>query len=404
MYVIGYDIIKIIDRYCSWRSGRMMYVRYQNNMEYNRNTSKKESFILDSKPDHFHLSQLPSIIVDWIEKHGFDFITICDQEGRIIYASSSIEKVLGYHSEDIIGSEVVEYFSPNDQDTFLKQFEADADYRQEFSIQVRNAIGKYIWLDAAITSIFIKDKKKQLFITLSKDITDKKEAEEMLIRSEKMSVAGQLAAGVVHEIRNPLTSLKGFVDLLQAGIDRKDEYYKIMIDEIEKIETISSELLFISKPLTDKRSDQLVKGMLEDVITLLNTQAKTYNIKLDLQIDDDFIVYCDRTQMKQVFINLIKNAIEEMADGGVIIISVSEKQQKCSVAIIDQGPGIPDHLIHKIKEPFFTTKKEGTGLGLMITSKIVENHHGEFNIRKNLDKGSTFEIILPLVTKDISYT
>lgn len=382
---------------------RTMRMGLHNGAKLNLTKADKEIFVLDYPPKQFMLSSLPSPIVDWIEDHGFDFITVSDRQGKIIYISSSIEKVLGYHTEELVGEEVLSYFSPNDRDDFLTIFDPKATYRQRFSLHIRNAIGKYIWVDAVISTIVIKDKEDYFFIALSKDITDKKEAEEMLIRSEKMSVAGQLAAGVAHEIRNPLTSLKGFVDLLQAGMDRKDEYYKIMVEEIDKIESISSELLFISKPLTDNRSDQLVYDMLEDVLTLMNTQAKTYNIQLNLQIEENLTVYCDRSQMKQVFINLIKNAIEEMKDGGVITINVRSNRNRCVIAVIDEGPGIPEHLIHKVKEPFFTTKKEGTGLGLMITNKIINNHQGELVIRRNEVKGSTFEVHLPLVAKITDY-
>lgn len=383
---------------------RTIWMALQNESDTNLLKEEKEVFILNDQPDQFKLSRLPNQIIDWIEDQGFDFITICDKDGEIVYVSGSIKGILGYQNNDLIGKKTKSYLKIKDREWFTKKFNNDTVNLQSFSLQVRGKTGKYIWVDTVIKPIYIRDSDKKFYISLVNNITDKKEAEEMLIRSEKMSVAGQLAAGVAHEIRNPLTSIKGFIDLLQAGMDRKDEYYKIMVEEIDKIESISSELLFISKPLTDKRSDQLVKDMLEDVITLLNTQAKTYNIQLDLQIVNDCTVYCDRSQLKQVFINLIKNAIEEMADGGIITIKVnSDVKEQCIISVIDQGSGVPEHLIHKIKEPFFTTKKEGTGLGLMISNKIINNHNGDFVIKRNEDCGSTFEVHLPLVTHSVNY-
>src|SRR5699024_2706164 len=176
-------------------------------------------------------------------------------------------------------------------------------------IQVLDINEKNISFDCTIKKIRDED-NNILYLGILKDMTNEKEAEEMMVRSEKMSVAGQLAAGIAHEIRNPLTSLKGFLQLLQAGIDQKDAYYKIMIDEIDKIETITSELLFISKPLTDNKQQELVSNMIEDVLVLLKSQARLRNITLERGNQEDIYIYCDRSQIKQVLINLIKNAIE----------------------------------------------------------------------------------------------
>ncbi len=138
----------------------------------------------------------------------------------------------------------------------------------------------------------------------------------------KMSVAGQLAAGIAHEIRNPLTSLKGFLQLLQAGVNRKEEYYQIMVDEIEKMEAITSELLFISKPMTDNKDWENLPELIDDVITLLHPQAKLKNITIVQEGEDRLRLNCDRSQIKQVFINILKNAIEAMDNPGHIKVFI----------------------------------------------------------------------------------
>ncbi|WP_017472073.1 ATP-binding protein [Amphibacillus jilinensis] len=372
-----------------------MFVYSQRKIEYYHVKQDQVRFSLNTTPIRFNMANLPEEIVDWIEHHGFDFIGFCNRKGKILYTSTSIEKILGYQREDIIGNFALRYIPKRSRQAFVETFLFDTPYRQRFTIQLKSMTGKYVWVDVVIKAIFIQDTKNVIYLILVKNISDKKEAEEMLIRSEKMSVAGQLAAGVVHEIRNPLTSLKGFIDLLQAGIDREQEYYKIMIDEIDKIETISAELLFISKPLTHNQNYQWLKPMIKDVIVLLNTQAKNFDIQLELICPDDFVVYVDRSQMKQVFINLIKNAIEAMSNPGKVVTKVEIRKGLCVISVIDEGPGIPPHLIHKVKEPFFTTKKDGTGLGLMITTRIIENHNGLFEIITNHDKGTTFEVHLP---------
>ncbi|CQR47596.1 Sporulation kinase A [Paraliobacillus sp. PM-2] len=354
------------------------------------------TFYIDKLPDSISLAYFPDNIQQWIELHGFDFYTICSSSSEILYVSPSVEKILNYTSVDLIGERIVNYLSPIDRQSFIRDFNPCSTETQQFVTNVRNLYGKYIWIDSSIASIYITDTEEMVYISLAKDITDKREAEEMLIRSEKMSVAGQLAAGVAHEIRNPLTSLKGFIQILQAGIERKEEYYQIMLDEIEKIDTISSELLFISKPMTDKKKLEPMSPMVNEVVTLLKTQAKRKQIVINVQIRANVFVHCDRTQIKQVFINLIKNAIEAMDGDGTITVKVSADEKICIIEFIDQGSGIPKHLLHKLKEPFFTTKKDGTGLGLMISNKIIENHQGSMEIRSIKGEGSTFCIRLPL--------
>lgn len=225
----------------------------------------------------------------------------------------------------------------------------------------------------------------------------------MIVQSEKMSIAGQLAAGIAHEIRNPLTSLKGFLQLLQAGVNQKEIYYQIMIEEIEKIEMITSELLFISKPMTDEKKIESIHSMVMDVIMLLKSQAHLKNIEIEWSVDKDLHTYCDRSQIKQVLINIIKNAIEATDKVGVIKIEVQPSMDgDIEIDIIDEGPGISDDIIDKIGEPFFTTKKGGTGLGLMITKQILDQQNGKIFIVNSSEKGSTFRIVLPVAKGTVS--
>jgi len=345
------------------------------------------------------LGQMPSVFHDWIDQFGFDFICVCDTKGNFLYASSSARRLLGYQPEELIGEKSLDYCSPQDREKLLNTFIYQNRKATTFDLQVRQKSGKYIWVETIASLVQDPNTQKDVILAITRDISDKKEAEEMMIRSEKMSVAGQLAAGIAHEIRNPLTSLKGFLQLIQAGIDGKEEYYGIMNEEIEKIETITSELLFISKPMTNDRREESVIAMLQDVCTLLRSQAKLHNVDLVLNYEENEVVHCDRSQIKQVFINLIKNAVEVMEEGGRISVDVESDEGHVWVSITDEGPGIPKHLVDKIKEPFFTTKKNGTGLGLMITNQILEKHEGDMTVYENQPSGSVFRVMLP---RDIS--
>ncbi|SDB89741.1 two-component system, sporulation sensor kinase A [Pelagirhabdus alkalitolerans] len=360
------------------------------------NIDMQEAIVLETMPSSFCFANLPTAVMEWIENYGFEMLTVCSHVGKIHYATPSVKKVLGIDSNDVINVNGLSLLTQKSRDLILNSMRDQKLEQKQFTLQIINATKRPIWVDLIVKPIYIRSDETVIYISLINNISDKKEAEDMLIRSEKLTNAGQLAAGVVHEIRNPLTSLKGFVDLLEAGIDREREYYKIIKDEIEKIESISSELLFISKPLTNNQTVCQIQPIVDEVISLMQTHAKQYDVEIIRSNSCEALLYLDRSQIKQVFINLVKNAIEAMQSEGTIDISIDQNENNCNVYIEDEGPGIPQHLLHKIKEPFFTTKEEGTGLGLMITNRIIENHNGEFKVESSESEGATCIVSLPL--------
>jgi two-component system sporulation sensor kinase A len=231
-----------------------------------------------------------------------------------------------------------------------------------------------------------------------RDITAWKIAQEHLQNSEKLSVAGQLAAGIAHEIRNPITSIKGFIQLMKSGIGEKQKYFDIMSSEIERIEFILSELLILAKPQSIKYERKDIRVLLSQVMTLLDTQAILNNIEFSAEFKPGVThLYCDENQLKQVFINFIKNSIESMPKGGRITIEInSENDQEMLIRLYDQGCGIPKEVLSKLGQPFYTTKEKGTGLGFMVSKKIIENHSGKINVESEVNKGTMIEITLPV--------
>lgn len=331
-------------------------------------------------------------MLEWIEETTGEVYAIWDNTGVLVYISKSIERLFGYELSMFTHASWSFFLSESDINYLKQKFDNENSQEQFFNVSVRHKNGRYIWCECFIKKIVDTSYDKTYYFSTFKDVSDKKEVEEMMVRSEKMSIAGQLAAGVAHEIRNPLTSIKGFLQLLQAGINRKDEYYKIMIDEIEKMEAITSEMLFISKPLTNYLQEESVTDMVSDVVTLLASQAKIKDIEIVHENTTPSFIYCDKSQIKQVLINLIKNAIEAMDHPGTITITNETKESFVEINIIDEGEGIPQEVIHKLGEPFFTTKQHGTGLGLMITKQILTKHHATMDILQNKEKGSTFSL------------
>ncbi|MDB4868675.1 MAG: domain S-box protein [Cohnella sp.] len=235
-----------------------------------------------------------------------------------------------------------------------------------------------------------------------RDISERKKNEELLVNSEKLYVAGQLAAGIAHEIRNPLTSLKGFLQLIASGRKNNATYYDIMNSELDRIEDIVSELLMLSKPQVYQLSYQDLRVMMRDTVTLLETQAILHNVAIEAEYGAEPLwIYGVENQIKQVFINVIKNAIEAMIDGGAIRIKLSRENEGVFVRIHDEGPGIDDEQMAKMGQPFYTTKEKGTGLGLMVSYKIVDNHKGRIRVYSEIGKGTLFEIMLPFLYPEV---
>lgn len=221
---------------------------------------------------------------------------------------------------------------------------------------------------------------------------------EELRQKEKLAVMGQMAAAIGHEIRNPLSSLKGFTQLQQERYPNTNDFYPIMIQEIDRINSIVNDLMYLGKP----RSIHFEKARIEEIIaytlSITQQQAESQKVAVETIIAGPLPpLDCDEKQLKQVFINLIKNAIESMPEGGRIRIQVKViEKHKMSISIQDEGSGIDEKNIHNVGEPYFTTKKDGTGLGLMVTNQIINEHLGEFNIYTNLEKGTKVDVVLPI--------
>ncbi|MEH7237860.1 ATP-binding protein [Bacillus sp. JJ1562] len=230
-----------------------------------------------------------------------------------------------------------------------------------------------------------------------RDITELKKGQELIQQTDKLSMVGEMAAGIAHEIRNPLTSLKGFAQLLQD--EKANAYSEIMVSEIDRINRIVDEMLLLAKPKKLQLRQQSITNVLNEVVFLLDTQAILHNIRIKTAYHDDLkdaLINCEENKLKQVFINILKNSIEAIEDGGLIDISLYPKGGNAMIRIADNGSGIPADKLPRIGKAFFTTKEKGTGLGLMICQTIIQEHGGQMTIDSVENQGTTVEILLPI--------
>ncbi|WP_066365178.1 ATP-binding protein [Neobacillus fumarioli] len=224
---------------------------------------------------------------------------------------------------------------------------------------------------------------------------------EELRRKEKLALIGQMAAAVGHEIRNPLASLKGFIQLQHEKYPNMNEYYPIMVEEIDRIDSIVSDLMYIGKPKEIHFAKANISDIIAYTVSITNQQAANHGVTIETVIEEVLPpIDCDENRLKQVFINLIKNAIESMPDGGKVTIHAQSigKSTLC-ILIEDEGCGIAEENIRNLCEPFYSTKKEGTGLGLMVTNQIITDHNGMLDIQSTVGEGTKVWMTLPIVQK-----
>lgn len=224
-----------------------------------------------------------------------------------------------------------------------------------------------------------------------------------LQQTERLSVIGQMAAGTAHELRNPLTTIKGFLQLLQIKIanDKQreyGEYLDIILDEIDRMNNIVSDFLVLAKPTETRLAYLDLNRILEEIVSLISSEALLRGIDFRLVCSSDVPpVAGDKEKLKQVILNLANNAFQAMGNSGRLIISTvySAELKQVTLLVEDTGKGIAKEDIGKLFTPFFTTKQTGTGLGLAISKQIIKNHHGTIWVESELGRGTKIYVNLP---------
>ncbi len=333
-----------------------------------------------------------------------------DEKGQIIFLNQAWKQMTGYDIDECLGTMYNQYFDQEERviqhlSSVIKEHKDSG----RIELQLLHKEGKKVWGDVHYKLYFDEEHQFTGGIGTVADITKQKLAklelersnQQLQMQAQKLAVAGQIAAGIAHEVRNPLTSVNGFLQLMKTQYPERTDYFDIIFSEIKRIDFVLSELLVLAKPQSVHFQEVQLHGLLEQVITLLKTNAVLSNIDLKqpFKKQDAGAILADANQMKQLFINLIKNAIEAMPEGGSIYISTEKVMNEWKITIQDEGKGMSEEDIQKIYDPFFSTKTEGTGLGLTICATILKDHHGRMDVISELGKGTTFHIYLPVCQK-----
>ena len=333
-----------------------------------------------------------------ITENMSDILMLLDHRGRILYASPSLGRVLGTPTKTYEGGSSFRLIHPDDRDQVMERYQQILHKIPSARMEARflHSDGSWVLIEGIGTPVVGSDGEMEHFIIAGRDITEKKRTEEQLAQSEKLAIVGELAAGMAHEIRNPITSIKGFIQLFEQGV-QKPEYFKVIFDEFQRLEDILQEFLNLAKPQPFKLKQYNLASIIKDVATLLLPEANMKNVQIYQEFDDMLPeIMCDRNQVKQVFINIIRNSMEAMLSEGIIKIVGCLEEESVLIKIIDNGIGISEERLKRLGEPFYSNKEKGTGLGLMLCFRIVEQHNGTITITSIENQGTTVEVRFPI--------
>lgn len=378
MYVMG------------WLVGGLTDMESNNRKHLNQSLQSLKEEIASRKKAEEQLRVLSSAV-----EQSPVMVVIADTGGRIQYVNSSFTDTTGYSLADVADKEIVELMGEEKKqlEQILKSMNAGGEWKVEIAGLKKN--GEYYYAGTHFSSI--KDSAGRIthILGIAEDITVKRQMEQDMAKLERLNLVGEMAAGIGHEIRNPMTTVRGFLQLLSGKEDCRNykEYFNLMIEELDRANLIITEYLAMAKDRPVNLEMQNLTGLVETMLPLLNADAvnSEKSIEVDLQAVPDLLL--DEKEIRQLLLNLARNGLQAMQPKGRLTIrTFINSDAETVLAVSDQGCGIAPEVLDKIGTPFFTTKDEGTGLGLAVCFSVAARHNASIKIDTGTT-GSTFSVV-----------
>ncbi|CUU00853.1 PAS domain S-box-containing protein [Candidatus Kryptobacter tengchongensis] len=348
-------------------------------------------------------------LVHSIIQNYSDAVIALDNDYKIFFWNKGAERIFGYTADEMLGK-TVDPIIPSElkekgELQWLFEETLRKGYIENYETERIRKDGRRIIVN--LSRSLIKDENGEVLgsIAIVKDVTQIKELEKQIQHSDKLALIGQIAAGIAHEIGTPLNVISGNAEYIMMEMGENNPYkeeLETIISQAERIANLIKQLLEFARPRKPNYTKVNVNNELHHVVELLKHQFEKSNIKLNLKFSEDIpSIYADCSQIHQVFLNIIVNAIQAINQNGVIEIETFAKDGYVNIKFRDNGVGIlPEH-IHKIFEPFFTTKEagKGTGLGLAVSKRIIDEHNGKIEVESTPGKGTVFTVKFPTYIK-----
>jgi len=343
-------------------------------------------------------------------------IVVTSSSGRVLTCNDAGKRLLplsrpmleGSTLKYVIGDPEVEKFLSN-----VLKTEAEEEISEEFHFQ-RGEWVRTLWIGASsfmseLDPMLQHDSGKR-YLFVIRDISEEKRQEARLHRSESLASLTTVAAGVAHEIKNPLASIGIHLQLLRKAFQRKQSlteqdasrYLNVIDEEIDRLNSIVVDFLFAVRPMDVRLRMENLNRIVEDLCSFVSYELSEHKITIRKRLEAYLPkLQIDENLMKQALLNIIKNAMSAMeVNGGVLTISTKLSGDQVLLSVCDTGIGMSEETLSKIFEPYFTTKPSGSGLGLTMVFKVVKEHKGELNVTSRLGEGTNFTIILPVPTTE----
>jgi len=378
----------------------------------------KTSFLdkLIGRIDRVDSQSLQGVVLKLAREKGFletlfntiqEGIIVTDADGRITYLNAAAGQLLGIDPEHAVREPISHYLRDLD---WQKIWSADKDeWRKVFTHELEVFYPRQRFISFYIVPV--ADEQNAMVTGMAiilRDVTETRQRAESTIESEKLSAITLLAAGVAHEIGNPLNSLNIHLQLMErelkrlpaAQAERVREDLRVARDEIGRLDQIINQFLRAIRPTQPELQPTTVNDVIGETLALMEQEIGDRDILVERELAEGLPrILLDRAQLKQAFYNIIKNALQAMRSGGILRIRTEADDTHVAISFIDSGHGIAPEQIGRLFEPYFTTKQNGTGLGLMIVQRIVREHGGTIEVESDKDRGTTFRIKLPIHEK-----
>ncbi|HBC94173.1 MAG TPA: PAS domain-containing sensor histidine kinase [Pelotomaculum sp.] len=326
------------------------------------------------------------------------YVTI-DDKGCIQEANLTGASLIGIERSQLIGMPLLVYVTKSDLKLFLDHLRRckrrDEKVITELSLMTKNGAPIQVQLLSAPHKS--TDGRSRFYKTVITDITQRKHYENELARLDRLNLVGEMAAGIGHEVRNPMTTVRGFLQLYrdkEAFAQYKDRF-DLMIDELDRANSIITEFLSLAKNKTADLKAQNLNTILEHLSPLIQSDARVSDKNIHFLLEEIPYLFLDEKEIRQLILNHIRNGLEAMSPGGELTIRTFRDGQEVVLSVQDQGKGIESNVLEKIGTPFFTTKDNGTGLGLAVCYSIAARHNAVINIETS-PTGTTFFVRFPV--------